>query len=596
MTEAPPGAMQLRRNTMILLSLGQGLALLFLWRAATGEFWPAQTPTVNFPLWTIALVWPTLLLFTMEHGNTARAVKLISLFTALLALLAAYVGWQASPYDAFPIHSLVFICAVTLAIANFKALVYLQPLAARRPCDYGVLFACSWRNFLVAALAAALALGVHAILLLWSALFSAIGIEFFSDLFAEDWFLFPVLCVAFGVGIFIFRSLTHLIDGITGLLEGLMRLLLPLVLAVAAGFLGALPFTGLAPLWGTGHGTGLLLWLSAFALFFVNAVYQTGDRSPYPPIVHRVLMIGVALLPFICALALLGLYLRIAQYGLTVERCWGVAVALLLTMFSTGYAWGIVRRRSNWPQTLARTNTVTGWVVLGLMLAVNSPLLDFRSISVANQFARVDAGDLDLADFDFHYARRHLARPAYMKMQALIEEFESSDPALAEHIRNPEPVHGAPRQASARVRDAFWKQVIYRPERFDVPAQLRSAIEAAGILPLFKSGQYIPLLVRADLNDDGTPEYTMLGVETAQRTILGVKTPGRVVLGDAYYLEDGEWKTADLIMRHPMPNTPEQPDPRHGAIEVVDPPPAFKHLKIGELIVEVRRPDANPGR
>ena len=65
-----------------------------------------------------------------------------------------------------------------------------------------------------------------------------------------------------------------------------MRLLLPLVLAVVAAFLVALPFTGLAPLWGTGNGTALLMALNALALFFVNAAYQTGEKSPYPPSIH----------------------------------------------------------------------------------------------------------------------------------------------------------------------------------------------------------------------------------------------------------------------------------------------------------------------
>ena len=243
-------------------------------------------------------------------------------------------------------------------------------------------------------------------------LFSAIGIEFFRELFGRDWFLFPVLASAFGMGVLVFRRLVSLIDGITGLLEGLMRLLLPLAVAVVMIFLAALPFTGLAPLWETGNGTELLLWLNAFVLFSVNAVYQTGRGAPYPPAVHRVLCPGIALLPVLSVLALYGLSLRVGQYGWSVERCRALTVCALLAMFSTGYAWCIVRRRGGWPQDLGRVNKTLGWVVLALMLLVNSPLLDFRSISLASQFRRVDTGEIDLRDFDFHYARHHLARPA----------------------------------------------------------------------------------------------------------------------------------------------------------------------------------------
>ena len=96
------------------------------------------------------------------------------------------------------------------------------------------------------------------------------------------------------MGVLIFRHLVNLIDGITGLLEGLMRLLLPLVVVIV---LATLPFTGLAPLWETGNGTGLLLWLNALVQFSINAVCQTGRDPPYPPAVHRALCPGIALLP-----------------------------------------------------------------------------------------------------------------------------------------------------------------------------------------------------------------------------------------------------------------------------------------------------------
>ena len=125
-------------------------------------------------------------------------------------------------------------------------------------------------------------LGVAALLALWAMLFLVIDIKFFEELFSKDWFLFPVLAVAFGIGVFVFRRLTGVIDSITNLLAGLMQLLLPLVILIMALFLAALPVTGLEILWETGKGTSLLLWLNAAVLFFINSVYQTGRQAPYP--------------------------------------------------------------------------------------------------------------------------------------------------------------------------------------------------------------------------------------------------------------------------------------------------------------------------
>ena len=567
MTEPSPRAEVLPRNVMILLSLVQGLVLLFLWRAGTEQTWPATVPVVNFPLWTITLVGPTLLLFCLERGNAARLAMPVGLVTALLTLLAVYVGWQASPHGAFPVGSLVFTAAVALLVGCYKALMYLQPFARRRPWTYDILFVWSWRNFMVGALSAALAIAVGAILYLWATLFRVIGIEFFSNLFSEDWFLFPVLSLAFGLGVFIFRSLLHLIDRITEILEGLMRLLLPLVLTVAALFLGTLPFTGLAPLWNTGHGTGLLLALNAIALFFVNGVYQTGAHTPYPPIIHRLLAPGIALLPVVSALALFGMYLRVDQHGWTVERCWGTAVAVLLAMFSVGYAWGVLRRRSLWPLSLARTNTVLGWVVAGLMLAANSPLLDFRRISTASQFARVEAGTLELREFDFYYARRHLARPAHLKLETLAQSLEDSDPELAQSIRNPKRFG----DETARASRVFWERVVYRPEPFEVPEALRPMVETSIWASTILDSGYVIVLVRVDLNDDGDTEYVVIADDGE-----GYRT------GNVFYRDGEEWRSGSLRARGPEPGqSAAEPDLRTDPIGTADSP--FPDLTIGEL-------------
>ena len=657
-------APRLPRNTMIVLSLAQGLGLLLLWRALTHETWPSQIPTVNFPLWTFVIVWPVLLLLSLEVDNRARIFRLTGAFMGVLILLAVYIGWQASPVGKFSIHSLLFVYSVTLTIACFKALMYLQQRAGGLPMTYEVLFAFSWRNFLVAAFAGAFMGGVSALLALWAALFLVIDIDFFRELFSKDWFQFPVLAVAFGIGVFVFRRLTGVIDGITGLLEGLIRLLLPLVIIIMVIFLAALPFTGLTPLWETGRGTALLLWLNAVVLFFINAVYQIGRHTPYPQVVQRLLYPGIALLPIVSVLALYGLYLRVDQYGWTVARCWALAVTILLGMFSCGYLWGIIRRRSAWTTGLAHVNVVMGWVVLALMLLVNSPLLDFRSISLASQLGRVDAGELELNEFDFYYVRRHLARPGFLALQTLIAQLEVSDPELAERISiSTGPVWSY----KAEIPDDFWERVTFRPERFDVPADLQIFIENRFFQPFQepqKSGQddqgmldpggesdtawtpkaphpppamspvpvygdsgssatvvrdpavmspvpvygefganemlalgetalslrstYFalyrnPVFIQVDLNNDGVLEYALIS------SIPGASQ----VFGLCFYLADGVWnyRRLSLISSSLTANVGTSDVDisdvlHHGEIETME--PAFRELRVGELVLQVR--------
>ena len=597
---------------MLALSLVQGLVLLLLWRALNQDMWPSQTPVVNYPLWTFTIAWPLLLLLAIEVGNTGRIFKLVSAFSAVLVLLAIYTGWQASPSGEFPIVSMLCAFIATLTLACFKALMYLQQRAAGLPPAYEVLFAFSWRNFLVAVLAAAFMLGVAALLALWSMLFLAIDIKFFEELFSKDWFLFPVLAVAFGIGVFIFRRLTGVIDSITNLLAGLMQLLLPLVILIMVLFLAALPFTGLEILWETGKGTSLLLWLNAAVLFFINSVYQPGRQAPYPALFQRLLCPGIALLPIVSALALYGLYLRIDQYGWTVARCWGMTAAVVLGMFSCGYLWGIIRRRWSWTEDLARVNIIMGWVVLALMLLGNSPLLDFRSISLASQLDRVNAGDIELSEFDFAYLQRHLARPGYLEMQTLVERLRASDPELAERISG----NTGLEQPDKGPAD-FWRQIAFRPERFDVPPDLQTLVENSlsytrqltvgqdkadkpGGDDVERSAQYTkvekrlysilssltpfrkPVLIQIDMNDDGVLEYVLMGI-TREGWTMGV----------CFYLQNRAWNFKKLRRVYQSSsahtagtrNFDKVKNLHNGAILTL--PPSFHDLQVGGLRFEV---------
>ncbi len=553
---------------MLLIALAQGIALLLLWRALSNETWPATQPAVNFPLWTVAVTYPALLLLSLESGRIMRTVIRVSLFGAVLILPAAYIGWQASPFGEFPIESLLFVYVVTMGVACFKGLMYLQHYVAEAPITYRTLFRYSWRNALVVGLSAPLVWGVALILFLWGALFEAIGIDFFADLFARDWFLFPVLAVVFGLGVLIFRHLATVIDGITSLLEGLIRLLFPLVVSVVTIFLATLPFTGLGPLWETGNGTVLLMGINIIALFCANAVYQPGRRPPYPLIVHRLLYGGACLLPIVSALALYGLYLRIAQYSLTVERCWALVLCCLMALFSVGYAAGIVRRRDDWPETLGRVNKIMGWGIAALTLLVNTPLLDFRSISLASQFARVERGEIEIHDFDFFYARQHLARPAWLRTQALLAEAEGSDERLAELILDPRPQR-------VPLADALevWERAVYRPARFDVPEDLRPFVESS-----FAATYPNVVLVEVDLNRDETPEYVVIG-----------SADQAVVHAEGFYRQGEDWLSLNMIRNRPgSSGTDLEPSLQSGEIDAVA--PQFQTLRIGdvELIVYLR--------
>ena len=547
------------------ISLIQGFCLLLLYRAHDLDVWPAEAPLWSYPLWTIAIIVPLLLLLSIDSRNYRRVLQYTGVVAAVLALLAAYTGFQAEPFGEFPLYSMTFAFGASIGIAAFKALMYLQQRANQEPLSYPVLFTNSWRNFLVSVLAGIFTLIFWLILVLWGQLFRVIGIDVFRDLFREDWFLIPALSVAFGTGILLFRNLTRVIDSITQLLHWLTKLLLPLTLAVAVVFLAALPFTGLGLLWDTGNGTALLLWLLALILFFTNAVYQDGrEAQPYPRLLHRAIYAALSVAPVLSALAFYGLLLRLQQYGWSVERCWAFVTWLILSLFGIGYVAGILRKRDDWTADLARVNTLMGIVVLTITALANSPLVDFRKISMASQLARVESGNIELKEFDFWYARHHLARAGYLAMERIKAEIGDSDPSLTALLDNP--LLPWQRQPAAST-DALWERMNYRPTPFEVPAGLRPVINAWLV-----NEREQPMLVRVDLDGDGVDEYLL----------IGLADNGRIVVSARYFaLSASGWQSRHLA-HDPLAMDAEQAQQLLTG-EITLTPPQYRNVNIGGI-------------
>jgi hypothetical protein len=383
----------------------------------------------------------------------------------------------------------------------------------------------------------------------------------------------------------IFRELTRVIDVIARLLSGLIRLLLPLVVIVAALFLIALAFVGLDALWSTGQGTRLMLWLLAAMLFFANAVYQDGREAvPYPKSVHRLIYAGLCVAPVLGALALYGLAQRISQYGWTIERSWAVVAWTFLTLFALGYVYGIVNRRDGWTAELARVNTGMGVVVLVVMLLANSPVLDFRRISLSSQLARVESGDIVAGALDFDYFDRNLARPGYLALTDPERGAPDLDPAKQRAIAAAARVASASESGALRedYRTRFWSALTYRPESFDVPPELRALIEQS----IFDTAAS-SVLIRVDLNDDGQQEFVL------------VHQSENYVAASYFHRAAGEWQRQEMEVSLPgaateltsgaTDLTPGATDLVSGPIELKD--PDFRNLEIGGVLLQPLQPD-----
>jgi len=423
-------------QSMILIALVQGFSLLLLHQAIELDFWPHHSPHWLFAFYSIAFIGPTLLLLSIDRNNVTRLLKFAAPFVLLSGLLGYYAGFQATPIEHVSYDTVLFGFINAMVLATFLALFFINMFSNQQDINYKSAFILSWRNTLTLALSLLFTLVTWGILMLWAELFRAIEIDFFRDLFTERWFYYPVLALANGFGVVIFRRFSNVIDTIVKLLQALFTFLLVLLVFVAIIFLFTLPFSGLEPLWDSG-GSALVLWLQALILFFVNAVYQYDANSrPYPVWIQRFILIGIVLLPVFSAISFYGLYLRVDQYGWSLSRCWAFVVWAILALFSVGYAKNIIQLRDHWLQKLSSINIAMSLVLLVVMLLVNSPLLDFRKVTVKSQLNRLSSEQVTINEFDYSYFKRHLARPGYLALEQMKQDYSESHPEVVTRIES----------------------------------------------------------------------------------------------------------------------------------------------------------------
>jgi len=407
----------------ILLGLLQGLFLYGLYRAAEQRVWPATEFQLFVPLVLAALFVPILLVSGLGHMPRRQLVLWGATVALVLAGLGWYDAWRSADLplppltgqagagharipglhrSAYPGWPLVWCSAAGLFIAH--SLVMAAVRERRRIAAYATHFDVAWTLGVQLAFSALFTGVGWLVLLLGAGLFELVKLKFLTELLHEEWFAIPVTTFAFACAMHLTDMRPAIVRGIRGLLLALMSWLLPVAVLLVGGFLATLPFTGLAPLWGTRHAAGLLLCAAAVFVVLVNAAWQQGDDAGAVARVVRVAARTASLLPVpLVVIAIHALFLRVRDYGWTGERVGAAACMLVAACYAAGYFQAGLR--AGWLPSLARVNIAVAFVIVGLLLALFSPLLDPVRISVASQVARLESGKVAADKFDFAFLR-----------------------------------------------------------------------------------------------------------------------------------------------------------------------------------------------
>ncbi len=351
---------------------------------------------------TMAFFAPIPLVF----GLGALPARRLAAWITAAMLLLFYVGWYAPAPVWTGYSSLVPVWGFSL-LAIFIVHEFLQGARDddRIVARFATYFDNAWRHGFQAVLALIFLGAFWAIIWLGAAMFNLIGIEAFSDLIKTSAFSWIASASILALGVHWTDEGSVLTRGARQIGLFLLSWLGILSTLIVTAFLVALPFTGLEPLWDTKRATVLLLNVAAGMILLLNAAYQAGE-PPTSPLVRRVVRFSAAPLLATTALAFLGLWLRVDQYGFTPARVLASAELAIIGFYAIGYAGAALRPffiDEPWLAFVKAVNITGAAFTVFILVGLLTPILDPARISVANQIQRLNAERVDPDDFDFGF-------------------------------------------------------------------------------------------------------------------------------------------------------------------------------------------------
>jgi hypothetical protein len=351
---------------------------------------------------TMAFFTPLPLVF----GLGALPAIRLSFWFAIAAAGLFYVGWYA-PAPVWTYYSpLVPIWGFSLLVV-FIVHEFLQGARDDNKviARFATYFDNAWRHGFQAVLALIFLGAFWVIIWLGVEMFNLIGIEAFSELIRTPEFSWIASASVLALGIHWTDEGSVLTRGARQIGLFLLSWLGILLTLIVTAFLVALPFTGLESLWDTKRATVLLLNIAAGMILLLNAAYQAGD-PPTAPLVRRVVRFSAAPLLAIVALAFLGLWLRVNQYGFTPARVLASAELAIVSFYALGYAAAALRPffiDEPWLAFVKTVNIAGAAFTVIILIGLMTPVLEPARVSVANQIARLNSGRVEPDNFDFGF-------------------------------------------------------------------------------------------------------------------------------------------------------------------------------------------------
>jgi hypothetical protein len=380
-------------HRVIMAGLG-GVSGLALWQL--GEQWdnPAMAPAHFLALLVFVAVFSSVALALSGPVTVARSLSGAAMMALVLTLLVSLAGTRhVVATDLLDDRVMLTVAAVLVLFATPFLLVWMR--VPNEVMHYGALFEAAWRMTVRYGLALVFVAIFWLVVALSDALLDLVEIDAMERLMRQGWARFGLSGAVLGLGLAVVHELRETISPY--LLLRLLRLLLPLVLAVVAVFLVAVPLNGLNRLFGEFSVAGTLIGTAAVAVTLISTAL---DRDDSDAVRTRGLQLATqalaVLLPPLTLLAVWAVALRVRQYGWTPDRIMAMAVAGFLMSYGLAYC-GAVLLRGGWMARIRRVNVAMALMVIAGTVLWMTPVLDVYRISTASQIDRFRSDRITLS-------------------------------------------------------------------------------------------------------------------------------------------------------------------------------------------------------
>lgn len=293
------------------------------------------------------------------------------------------------------------VIATGLALPMFQAGFHRTRFAT----PYRDLHAAAWNDAISGAGALAFTGAAWLLLVLLSELFHLLKIDLLRELMRKEWFGWILSGAAFGAALGVLRNELKILGTLQRVVMVVLSILaVPMALGLAL-FLLAMVVSGPDVLWeATRSATPILLSCAAGAWVLTNAIVRDSDGEASHNQLLRVagLVLALSVLP-LTVFAAVSMGTRVAQYGLSPERLWGLVAIGVACAYGLAWLVAVLRgwRRGGWMAGIRESNVHLAVAICVVALFLALPILDFGAISARNQVARLESGAVKPDKFDY---------------------------------------------------------------------------------------------------------------------------------------------------------------------------------------------------